>query len=140
MNIAVPSMADAPFHMPPDPMIGGVVIDLPIPTSTNRIWRAHKAGKTRVSMSPQYLAWKKEADALTMASGVFRGLKTIRGKFEAVIIIRRCAGDLDNRAKGVLDWLQSRCVVENDMHCERLTLAWGEAPTGCRVTVRPVVV
>lgn len=112
-----------------------VILDLPVPTSTNRIWRSQKAGKKHVSLSPQYLAWKTEADKMAMASGAFRGIKTIKGKFEVLIIIRRCAGDLDNRAKGVLDWLQSRAVIENDKFCERLTLAWGDAPAGCRVTV-----
>ena len=52
--------------------------------------------------------------------------------------LKRVTGDLDNRAKGVLDWLQSRSVIVDDKYCERLLLEWGEAPTGCRVTVRPL--
>jgi crossover junction endodeoxyribonuclease RusA len=138
-SMELPSRADAPFHCPPDPMIGGIVIDLPTPISVNRIWRANKAGKKAVSISPEYAAWKRQADNLTLAAGTFRGLKCLHGKFEAVIVVRRCPGDIDNRAKGVLDWLQSRGVIENDKHCERLTISWGEpgqAPTGCRVTVR----
>jgi crossover junction endodeoxyribonuclease RusA len=114
-----------------------VVIDLPPPISVNRIWRANKAGKKRVSISPEYAAWKLHADRLSMASGVFRGLKPIRGKFEALVVIRRRAGDLDNFSKGILDWLQSRAVIENDKHCEKLTVTWGDAPAGARVSVRP---
>lgn len=134
MNIAVPSIADAPFHCPPE-----IVIDLPPPVSVNRIWRANKAGKKRVSISPEYASWKKAADNLAMATGSFRGIKPIRGKFEASIVLKRRPGDLDNFCKGIFDWLQSRAVIENDKYCERLTMQWGDAPTGARVTVRAVM-
>jgi Holliday junction resolvase RusA-like endonuclease len=130
--MSLPSMADAPFHCPPN-----ITIDLPCPPSVNRIWRSNRAGPKRVSISKEYDSWKRSADALAMSTGQFRGLKTIVGKFEAEIIIKRRPGDLDNRTKGVLDWLQSRGVITDDKYCERLTIAWGDAPTGCRVTVRP---
>jgi Holliday junction resolvase RusA-like endonuclease len=132
----VVSMADAPFHCPPDPA-AVIIIDLPTPPSVNRIWRANRAGPKRVSISKEYESWKRSADALSMQLGQFRGLKTIVGKFEAEIILKRVQGDLDNRSKGVLDWLQSRGVIADDKYCERLTLAWGDAPAGARVTVRP---
>lgn len=114
-----------------------ITIDLPPPVSVNRIWRANKAGKKRVSISPEYASWKIQADKLAMACGTFRGIKPIRGTFEAKIIVRRRAGDLDNFSKGILDWLQSRAVIENDKFCERLTVEWGDAPAGARVVVRP---
>lgn len=120
-----------------DIVIGGIIIDLPMPPSVNRIWRANKAGKKRVSISPEYDAWKKQADLLAMSSGQFRGIQPIRGKFEARIILKRVRGDLDNRAKGVLDWLQSRALIVDDKDCERLVLEWGDAPAGCRVFVIP---
>ncbi|WP_315731613.1 MULTISPECIES: RusA family crossover junction endodeoxyribonuclease [unclassified Bradyrhizobium] len=129
----IPSFADAPFHCPAD-----IVLDLPPPVSVNRIWRARKAGKKRVRISPEYAAWKIEADKLSIATGAFRGLKPIRGKFEAQLIIRRRNGDLDNFSKGVLDWLQSRAVIVNDKFCERLVVEWGEAPAGARVIVKPL--
>lgn len=114
-----------------------IVIDLPVPPSVNRIWRANRAGPKKVSLSPEYKAWKDHADRLTMTTAQFRGLKTIVGPFEVKIIIQRQRGDLDNRAKGILDWLQSRGVVVDDKYCERLVMEWGEAPAGCRVTVTP---
>lgn len=129
--MSLPSFADAPFHVPVD-----IIIDLPTPPSVNRIWRANRAGKNKVSISPEYKSWIRSADALALSTGQFRGLKTIVGPFEARIVFKRVPGDLDNRVKGVLDWLQSRSVVVNDKYCERLTLEWGDAPTGCRVTVR----
>lgn len=136
-ELGKPSSADPPFACPPDdPIIGGIVIDLPMPPSVNRIWRANKAGANHVSKSPEYRAWLKHADQITLATAQFRGLKTIPGPFEAKIVLRRQRGDLDNRAKGVLDWLQSRCVIADDKFCERLVLEWGDAPVGCRVTVK----
>jgi crossover junction endodeoxyribonuclease RusA len=127
-----PSFIDPPFACPAD-----IVIDLPMPPSVNRIWRATKAGPNRVTASDEYKAWKKHADGMALSMAQFRGLKTIVGPFEAKIVLQRQRGDLDNRSKGVLDWLQSRGVIADDKFCERLTLEWGEAPCGCRVTVRP---
>lgn len=131
MNI--PSMADPPFACPPE-----IVLDLPMPPSVNRIWRANRAGPNKVSRSSEYKSWLRHADSMTMAMAQFRGLKTIVGPFEAKIVLRRQRGDLDNRAKGILDWLQSRGVIADDKFCERLVVEWGEAPAGCRVTVMPL--
>lgn len=119
-----------------DAVIGGTIIDLPVPPSVNRIWRANKGGPNKVSRSDEYKRWIKAADALSIETGQLRGIHPIIGKFEAHIVIKRCVGDLDNRAKGVLDYLQSRAVIANDKYCERLVMEWGDAPTGCRVTVR----
>jgi hypothetical protein len=38
----------------------------------------------------------------------------------------------------VLDWAQSRELIADDKHCERLTVTWGEAPYGCRLILRGV--
>jgi Holliday junction resolvase RusA-like endonuclease len=117
--------SDVPFLPPPD-----IEVHLPMPPSVNRIWRANKAGSgiNRVSISPEYRAWRKAADNLAIAMG----------KFEAIIILQRTRGDLDNRVKGLLDWAQSRQLVADDKHCERLTVEWGEAPYGCRLILRGV--
>lgn len=124
---------DAPFLTPVE-----IVIDLPMPPSVNRIWRARRAGKARVSISPEYDQWKRHADRLAIATGACRGVKKIMGKFEAQIVLQRQRGDLDNRVKGVLDWAQSRELTHDDQNCERLVVEWGEAPHGCRLTIRPV--
>ncbi len=80
-----------------------ITLDLPPPVSVNRIWRANKAGKKRISISPEYAGWKIHADRLSLSTGALRGIKPIRGKFEALIIIKRRVGDLDNFSKGILD-------------------------------------
>lgn len=108
-------------------------LDLPYPPSTNRIWR--RAG-TRIIRSAKYEAWKRAANGLAMAQ---KPLPHVAGAFAATIVLstacRRSNADADNRVKAVLDWLQSVGCIENDSKAERVTVQWGEAPEGCRVTL-----
>lgn len=124
---------DRPFSMPPD-----IEIHLPKPPSVNRIWRSNKSGAGRVSISPEYKAWKRHADMLATSMAALRGVKKIQGPFVATIVIKRGPGDLDNRIKGVLDWAQSRGLVRNDRDCEELTIRYGEAPHGCVLILRAI--
>ncbi len=137
--MSLTSYADPPFACPPDDYwVGGIKLDLPAPPSVNRLRLIGKGTKTRISVtkSAAYRNWIKEADQLCLATAQFKGLKTIFGHFEARIVLKRSNVDLDNHSKGLLDWLQSREVIENDKYCERLVLEWGYAPAGCRVTIR----
>lgn len=127
-------------------------VHLPLPPSVNRIWRASRAGKHKVSRSAQYRAWIKRADALALATAALRGVPTINGRFVALItlaldpviaadVAREPPFDLDNRIKGVLDWAQSRRLIGNDRRCMELTVRWGapgEAPYGCKLTLSEV--
>lgn len=117
-----------PFALP------DIVLDLPPPISVNRIWRKTKAGMIK---STAYTKWIARADAMLLELDQLKGVKPIPGKFTAFIVVKRSNLDLDNNSKVVLDFLQSRCFIVNDRLCEELTLRWGEAPTGARVTVRP---
>lgn len=110
-----------------------IVLDLPPPISTNRIWRRSKAGGVIKSLA--YERWIKRADDMLMELGQLRGVRPIVGKFSALIVVKRSNLDLDNNSKSVLDFLQSRNFIVNDKLCEELTLRWGDAPTGCRVTI-----
>jgi Holliday junction resolvase RusA-like endonuclease len=130
-KFVAPDVSAQPFR--PEPAI---VLDLPCPPSVNRIWQHNKRGSKRVSRSPEYTTWLGQADRHSILTKQLRGVKMIRGRFEIEIIIARTAGDLDNRIKGVLDWCQSRHVIENDKHCEKITVEWGEAPRGCKVILR----
>ena len=96
--------------------------------------RKTKAG---VAKSPVYDKWIKRADAMLLELDQLKGVKPIPGKFTALIVVRRSNLDLDNNAKCVLDFLQSRNFIVNDKFCEEVTLRWGDAPAGCRVRVRP---
>ena len=138
--MSLPSMADAPFHCPPDQ----VVIDLPYPPSVNRLWRSTAAEKNRVYLSPSYVKWKGAADALLLGSRGWRA-KKITGAFHIDISLCPTSqghprGDLDNRIKAVLDYLQRIEIIANDKNCQRLLAEWvdlARAPHGCRVTLRP---
>jgi Holliday junction resolvase RusA-like endonuclease len=126
-----PNCADVsqpPFALP------DIVLDLPPPISVNRIWRRSKAGMIK---SLAYQRWIKRADAMLLELGQLKGVRPIPGNFTAFIVVKRSNLDLDNNSKSVLDFLQSRNFIVNDRLCEELTLRWGEAPTGCRVTVKP---
>jgi Holliday junction resolvase RusA-like endonuclease len=132
MNIAVPSMADAPFHVAPD-----VVLDLPPPISVNALRRVDWSSTTRTTQ------WKKNADAHIMVAKRRREnplkLENIP-RFEITITFdeNQTDIDLDNGVKGILDFLVDREVIEDDgpKHMRRLTVEWGSAPEGCRVTLR----
>lgn len=129
---AAPAKVDTsrpPFALPPD-----IVLDLPTPISVNRLWRVAKAGN--VIKSHAYKQWIKKSDAMLLELGQLKGIKPIVGKFTALIVVTRCNLDIDNANKGVLDFLQSRNFILNDKFCEEVTARWGDAPTGCRVTVK----
>lgn len=123
--------------------VGPVVIELPYPPSMNRIWRsAASAAGQQVYLAPSYVKWRQAADALLMSE---RGWskKRLIGPFE--IEIGLCPpkshprGDLDNRIKAVLDWLQRANIIVNDKFCQRLVVQWvptEAAPCGCRATLR----
>ena len=107
-------------------------LDLPLPPSTNAIWRS--LGK-RVVRSRRYREWLDEADALTLFTRAKHS--RIDGAFEVEIVLdaSRRAGDLDNRLKPILDYLQRLGIVQDDALCQRLTASWGTAEHGCRVRV-----
>lgn len=134
MMDALPSMADAPFHCPPD-----IVLDLPVPPSVNvtrRIdWKAARA----------VTAWKNVADAYVIAAkgrtqNPLRLMKVPR--FELVITLseHHTKIDLDNGLKALIDYLRRIELIEDDSpkHMRRLVVEWGLAPFGCRVIVRPM--
>jgi len=133
---AAPAKVDTsrpPFALPPD-----IVLDLPPPISTNRLWRSAKSESSRMAVykSGPYKQWIKRADAMLLEMGQLPGIKPITGKFTALILLKPSSLDLDNNSKCLLDYLQSRNFIIDDKLCQELTLRWGDAPTGARVTLR----
>src|SRR3990167_10348718 len=61
-----------------DVMQPPVAIDLPLPTSKNRMWRH---GRGRVYLSPAYKSWIDKADQAFMGAGLNRGRAAIAGRF-----------------------------------------------------------
>ena len=125
------------IHEAPRPSSVEIVLDLPMPTSTNRL---HARGRSGVYRTREYVDWIEAADMAVMATKQYPKRK-IRGPFEVEILLSIAAprADGDNKIKALLDWLQSRDVVRNDVDCRRGSWAWVEpelAPRGCRVVLK----
>ena len=111
-----------------------MILDLPAPLSVNRTRRLDRAALPRIE------AWVRAADRLVMSQG--RLPKRISGPFSAVLTFPEGhAVDLDNSPKLVIDYLRRLELIDNDdpKHMRRLTLEFGRAPEGCRVTIMPWV-
>lgn len=115
-----------------------IILDLPPPPSTNRLWAIYGDGASkRLGTTLEYKAWQKAADAALMMAHALRGVEKITGPFKATIELQHIpAADLDNRAKGPLDYAQRIEVISNDRNCRELHMRWvgpDEAPQGCRL-------
>lgn len=124
---------------PDPPSCADVVLDLPPPLSVNKQRRIDWSAEVRRT------AWKKTADAFVLMAKRRPGnpLKLNRiPRFEITITFdeTQTGIDLDNGVKGILDFLVLREVIEDDgpKHMRKLTIEWGYAPEGARVTVTPV--
>jgi Holliday junction resolvase RusA-like endonuclease len=121
------------------------VVDLPYPPSINRIWRSNPRASTtgkQVYIAPSYRSWKDQASlALLQKRGWI--MRRIKGSFSVELALcppkGHPRGDLDNRIKAVLDFLQQATVIENDKHCQMICAYWAPWSNGfeCRVTVKP---
>jgi Holliday junction resolvase RusA-like endonuclease len=131
------SPAEIGHNQPP-----GIEIDLPLPTSTNRIWRrghARSTGRTWTYLSKSYVTWKgKAAEALKEQ---FPQLPArIDGPFDVRLVITRAKRyklDLDNRIKACLDFCAQSELIEDDKFQNRVLVEWGRAPMGARLTLTP---
>src|SRR5262245_5256180 len=98
VSLSIPSLADAPFHCPPD-----VVLDLPAPISVNTIRRFDWAASRKLSK------WRKEADALVLAAKC-RSQNPVRfnkiKRFEIWITLSESLVDIDadNAPKHLIDY------------------------------------
>jgi Holliday junction resolvase RusA-like endonuclease len=132
--VSMPSMTDPPFAAPPD-----IVLDLPAPPSVNRTRRVDWKGKKQI------MAFANVADAYVLAA---RGrtnspLKLVKvPRFELIITLseQHTKIDLDNGLKALIDYLRRIELIEDDSpkHMRKLTVEWGRAPFGCRVTIKPL--
>lgn len=90
-----------------------ISLDLPLPPSTNRIWRSSRG---KVHKSAEYVKWEKQAQALFMTQK--RNLKKITGQFHATFIFNesmlRPNSDCNNRDKAALDFAVAMNLIEDD--------------------------
>lgn len=130
---------------PPFALPAAVTLDLPYPPSVNRIWKHASTAMTKgkVYLAPSYVKWRKAAEKQLFVTPGW-STRRIVGAFAATIAlappVKHPRGDLDNRIKAVLDFLQQSSIVKNDRDCEALSVFWASqeaAPLGCRVTVTP---
>lgn len=130
--VAIPNMADAPFHCPAD-----VVLDLPPPISVNKLRRVDWANQRLVRK------WRDDANGLLLAAKR-RLINPLRfstvERFELGIVLdeKRVRSDADNCAKILIDYLCTVGLIIDDApkHMRKVTIEWGDAPEGCRVTVK----
>ena len=111
-----------------------IELDLPFPTSTNRLWRI--AGR-RLINSREYESWKRSADVAYYQQFSKKRPQRL-GSFDITVILdskRRGQSDGDNRLKSLMDWLQRAGVIANDCGADEIHVIWGEAPEGCRVVL-----
>lgn len=111
-----------------------VSLDLPLPPSTNRLYR--RAG-SRIIKSAEYRAWIHEAGLFL----VRQHPKPIKGRVSIGVTVGQTRKDLDNNAKGLLDLLVLHGVIEDDgpSIVRRINLSLDESIEGVRVTVSPFV-
>lgn len=130
---------DADVSTPPFAIDGpDVELDLPPPLSVNRIRRIDWAAR------PAVTEWRRSANALMFLAKA-RKLNPLRfeqiPRFELWITLDEGLAnvDMDNTLKVLIDHLVTSGVVLDDApaNLRGLHVVWGEAETGCRVTVRP---
>jgi Holliday junction resolvase RusA-like endonuclease len=123
---------------PPFAVCSDIVLDLPPPPSVNKTRRVDWAASRAVK------AWHNVANAYVLAAKgrELSPLKLVKvPRFHLLIVVseHHTKIDLDNGLKALIDYLRRIELIEDDSwkHMRKLTVEWGLAPHGCRVTVRP---
>lgn len=112
-----------------------LVIGLPLPPSTNRLWRQ---GRGRVYRSEQYERWTKQVGQELMIARV----RPIQGPVKIAIDVSvKSRKDLDNHGKPVIDSLVKFGIIEGDDKkiVKSVSLKWDASVKGIRVTVAPTL-
>lgn len=117
---------------------------LPLPPTANRLTRCIcSGGRPRAVTSREYREWKTLAalmlareiarpDTAVEAGGLpFRGRVAVR----IAVALTPYGGDIDNRAKPLLDLLQDGGVLANDSQVERLFIHRAAVRAGGRAYV-----
>ena len=108
-----------------------ISLDLPAPPSVNRTRRynwAHRA---------VHQGWLELAYRHVMAQPK---QQPIVGRYAVRIVMKEgLKMDLDNGVKALLDFLHKIELVTDDAPAflREFTVAWGDAPEGCRITATP---
>lgn len=122
-----------------------VAYQLPLPPSTNNLWKQFvKGGRAVRVRAPEYIRWTREAGFLLQLQGVV----TPDPPVAVAIAVEGGKGftrqrDLDNFSKATLDLLKDAGVIADDNLCNvvelRLTFRRVPGASRCVVTVASVV-
>lgn len=110
-----------------------VVLDFPPPVSVNKLrrvdWKGQKLAIKWRRLAHGYLLMVKQ-----------RPLRIQRFEIHIVLDENTVLCDADNAAKMLIDYLRLVEIIHDDSpkHMRKVTIEWGEAPLGARVTVRPL--
>jgi len=94
--------------------MGMLTLTLPVAPSANNAFLNRKAGRGfgRIK-SARYRGWIKQADAFYMLQGMAR-FAPISGYYSVKMVFPPLRGDLDGKAKLILDWMVSRKLTPDD--------------------------
>jgi hypothetical protein len=108
-----------------------LIIDLPLPPSVNSL--VARLGNS----SSVVKTWIRVCDRMLLPETRRLREGRITGLFECHIWWAHDApGDIDNRVKPLLDYLQRIEVIADDRDCQRLVVDYGDVPD-CRVLLIP---
>jgi crossover junction endodeoxyribonuclease RusA len=94
-----------------------IILKLPVPPSVNGMYATARGRRIK---SRKYRAWLTEAGWELQRQKV----GCVGGPWEIdVALPADLRGDIDNRCKAILDLLVKHRVVDDDKHCQRLSVA-----------------
>lgn len=97
--------------------------ELPIaPPLNNAFFNVPGRGRVKTK---RYRQWVKDADDYYLLQGLQRAEKITVPFACRMIFPKNLRGDIDGRAKAVLDWMVSRNLTIDDKHCKKLLLEYG---------------
>ena len=116
---------------------GGFTIFLPMPPSTNNLF-VNVPRKGRVP-SPEYVAWRKEADALYLSQ---KRPEPVTGPFRFLLEVVRPdkrRRDVSNLIKAAEDQIAHYGLIRDDCDAEEVCARWVAEDLGgmARITVTP---
>lgn len=141
MNVHTFRAADLPLHPDcavaagPPPSPAATVVTLPMPPSTNRLFR-NKAGGGRAESSA-YVDWKGHAGWVLRSQSP----RSVRGRVLVVMSIEFAGGaaDVDNRVKAIFDLLVKEKVMDDDRNVVAFCISWAPpASKLARVMILPI--
>ena len=112
------------------------VFDIPVPPSVNRTRKVYWQGHRKLEK------WRSDVGWHLVGNGQHRKAPFRLGRYELIVTLDRskCRLDPDNVLKAGIDLLRHLNFIADDgpKHCERIVVEWGQAPDGCRLTLRGV--